>query len=178
MFTGPVLPLEILFRLFFIGPHGHRTSSTCSRSPPPSTMMSSSSSQQQQQQALQQQRTSSRRNDPNHIAPFLTHVVTHHGQTTLIPPQNAGRIRKGGKSKNPEKQKPERRRESDEPRFNTAAPINSRGVSRRANLASDRVPRPPPALPPRFSRGAFYSYAHISSITICYFFFMSAPQVF
>ncbi|EPQ52392.1 hypothetical protein GLOTRDRAFT_140727 [Gloeophyllum trabeum ATCC 11539] len=29
-----------------------------------------------------------------HVAPYLTHVVAHHGQLTLVPPDNAGRMRK------------------------------------------------------------------------------------
>ncbi|TCD67324.1 hypothetical protein EIP91_000245 [Steccherinum ochraceum] len=36
---------------------------------------------------------SPRRETPR-AAPYLTHELTHHGQVTLIPPQNAGRIRK------------------------------------------------------------------------------------
>ncbi|KAF8531150.1 hypothetical protein JB92DRAFT_250655 [Gautieria morchelliformis] len=31
------------------------------------------------------------------VAPYLTHVVTHHGQVTLVPPQNQGRLRKAEK---------------------------------------------------------------------------------
>ncbi|KAF5371699.1 hypothetical protein D9758_003410 [Tetrapyrgos nigripes] len=31
--------------------------------------------------------------DAAHIAPYLTHELTHHGQTTLIPPETAGRMR-------------------------------------------------------------------------------------
>ncbi|KAI0696848.1 hypothetical protein BC835DRAFT_1340966 [Cytidiella melzeri] len=93
------------------------------------------------------------RSDPGRIAPFLTHVVAHHGQLTLTPPQNAGRIRKGGKSaKNLERLRTERRRDGDEPRFNTAAPASPRVTSRRGNVSSERGPRAPPAAPPRFSR--------------------------
>ncbi|GJE85116.1 RING-type domain-containing protein [Phanerochaete sordida] len=86
------------------------------------------------------------RSDPNRIAPYLTHLETHHGQLTLIPPQNAGRTRKSGK-RNPEKPRPERRREPDEPRFNMAAPTTPRGASRRGNTSAGRaarVPVPPP----------------------------------
>ncbi|CAL1698728.1 unnamed protein product [Somion occarium] len=74
------------------------------------------------------------RADPSRIAPYLTHVVSHHGQLTLIPPQNAGRIRKS-------KNKPvrsDRRRENPEPRFNIAAPA----PSRRAHTTSGRLQRP------------------------------------
>ncbi|KAL5499206.1 hypothetical protein ACEPAH_1724 [Sanghuangporus vaninii] len=38
--------------------------------------------------------SSSRIHDAVQVAPYLTHVVRHHGQITLIPPENAGRIRK------------------------------------------------------------------------------------
>lgn len=34
--------------------------------------------------------------------PYLTHAITHHGQSTLVPPQNAGRVRKTPK-KTPKK---------------------------------------------------------------------------
>ncbi|KAL5480826.1 hypothetical protein ACEPAI_9766 [Sanghuangporus weigelae] len=37
---------------------------------------------------------SSRIHDAVQVAPYLTHVIRHHGQVTLIPPENAGRIRK------------------------------------------------------------------------------------
>ncbi|KAL5522528.1 hypothetical protein ACEPAG_8544 [Sanghuangporus baumii] len=37
---------------------------------------------------------SSRIHDAVQVAPYLTHIVRHHGQVTLIPPENAGRIRK------------------------------------------------------------------------------------
>ncbi|KAI0806237.1 hypothetical protein BC629DRAFT_1590642 [Irpex lacteus] len=91
------------------------------------------------------------RSDPSRIAPFLTNVVTHHGQLTLIPPQNAGRIsRKGGKKALLERARTEHRRD-DEPRFNTAAPASPRAANRRANHA-ERSPRAPPAVPQRFSR--------------------------
>ena len=91
------------------------------------------------------------RSDPNRIAPYLTHLVTHHGQTTLIPPQNAGRIRKSPK-KTPERARGERRRDGDEPRFNVAAPTTPRGASRRGNNASTRGGRTP-AAPPNLPRG-------------------------
>ncbi|KAH9930473.1 uncharacterized protein BXZ73DRAFT_77917 [Epithele typhae] len=56
------------------------------------------------------------------VAPFLTHVVTHHGQLTLVPPQNAGRIRKSTKRK---KQSSNKERDEEEPRFTTAVPLSS-----------------------------------------------------
>ena len=51
-------------------------------------------------------------------APYLTHIVTHHGQLTLIPPQNAGRIRS---PKTKKKRQPDSTAR-DEPRFTTAVP--------------------------------------------------------
>ncbi|KAK7685402.1 hypothetical protein QCA50_011265 [Cerrena zonata] len=84
------------------------------------------------------------RTDSNPNRLYLTHVTTHHGQLTLIPPQNAGRIRK----MKPKPARSERRRENPEPRFNTAAPAPSRrthtvsGRLQRPNL-STRLPRDP-----------------------------------
>ena len=75
-----------------------------------------------------QQRTDDR------VAPYLTHVVAHHGQLTLIPPQNAGRIRKPTKKK---KQPAARDRlDDDEPRFTTAVPPSS---SRKLHTSSAHV---------------------------------------
>ena len=51
-------------------------------------------------------------------APYLTHIVTHHGQLTLIPPQNAGRIRS---PKTKKKRQPDSAAR-EEPRFTTAVP--------------------------------------------------------
>ncbi|CCM04767.1 uncharacterized protein FIBRA_06957 [Fibroporia radiculosa] len=59
--------------------------------------------------------------DPVHVAPYLTHLVTHHGQLTLTPPQNAGRIRKA-KTKRQDRDRSERAQHSEEPRFTTAVP--------------------------------------------------------
>ncbi|KAJ7269730.1 hypothetical protein C8J57DRAFT_1322957 [Mycena rebaudengoi] len=39
------------------------------------------------------------RADAAHIAPYLTHLITHHGQLTLVPPDNNGRQRKGKQNK-------------------------------------------------------------------------------
>ncbi|KAJ3478019.1 hypothetical protein NLI96_g10054 [Meripilus lineatus] len=91
---------------------------------------------------------SSGRADAARVTPYLTHLVTHHGQLTLIPPQNAGRIRKT-KGKVPRQ---ERRRDNEEPRFNIAAPVSSR----RAQTDSEVPDYPPPsfseaiATPPPF----------------------------
>ncbi|KAJ7247878.1 hypothetical protein B0H12DRAFT_733149 [Mycena haematopus] len=41
----------------------------------------------------------SRRTDAAHIAPYLTHHISHHGQLTLIPPDNNGRRRKQSRSR-------------------------------------------------------------------------------
>ncbi|TBU28282.1 hypothetical protein BD311DRAFT_331946 [Dichomitus squalens] len=68
-------------------------------------------------------RRTNRHDDQVRVAPYLTHVVTHHGQLTLIPPQNAGRIRKPGKKK---KQSGSRNPlDDEEPRFTTAVPLSS-----------------------------------------------------
>ncbi|KAJ3005358.1 hypothetical protein NUW54_g4369 [Trametes sanguinea] len=70
--------------------------------------------------------------EPVQVAPYLTHVVAHHGQLTLIPPQNAGRIRKSKSSK--KKRIPTAR--DDEPRFTTAVPPSS---SRKLHPASAQI---------------------------------------
>lgn len=129
------------------GRHGQGAAS--SQTPPPSSMSSRALPS-----SLPATPSRQGRSDPGRIAPFLTHVVAHHGRLTLTPPQNAGRIRKGGKTKAAEKARPERRRDADEPRFNTAAPASPRGPSRRGNTTSERSPRPAPAVSSRFSRGA------------------------
>ncbi|KAI0634670.1 hypothetical protein C8Q77DRAFT_646201 [Trametes polyzona] len=63
--------------------------------------------------------------DDLQVAPYLTHVVTHHGQLTLIPPQNAGRIRKSKSKKKRQPSARDRRIDDDEPRFTTAVPASS-----------------------------------------------------
>ncbi|KAJ8457736.1 hypothetical protein ONZ51_g11352 [Trametes cubensis] len=63
--------------------------------------------------------------EPIQVAPYLTHVVAHHGQLTLIPPQNAGRIRKSKSKKKRQPSSRDRRLEDDEPRFTTAVPASS-----------------------------------------------------
>ncbi|KAF7983170.1 hypothetical protein HWV62_23404 [Athelia sp. TMB] len=84
------------------------------------------------------------------VAPYLTHIVTHHGQQTLIPPQNAGRARKPSagassiaKGKKPKSGKPKRERsnrteEGDgELRFNLGAPApKAKRKSMRATAAA------------------------------------------
>ncbi|PAV15180.1 zinc C3HC4 type (RING finger) [Pyrrhoderma noxium] len=43
---------------------------------------------------------SSRAAESVQVAPYLTHIIRHHGQVTLIPPENSGRIRKQKERKN------------------------------------------------------------------------------
>ena len=75
-----------------------------------------------------------RQDDQVRVAPYLTHVVAHHGQLTLIPPQNAGRIRKPTKKK---KQSANRNPlDDEEPRFTTAVPLSS---SRKLQPASAHI---------------------------------------
>ncbi|KAH8101083.1 hypothetical protein BXZ70DRAFT_107383 [Cristinia sonorae] len=81
---------------------------------------------------------SPRRETPR-VAPYLTHEVTHHGQVTLVPPQNAGRIRKTKKGESVGGGR-RREREREEPRFNTAVPSSA---TRRARTTSARIPRQP-----------------------------------
>ena len=62
------------------------------------------------------------------VAPYLTHVVRHHGRLTLIPPDNAGRVRKARHEKSIGRLRAERpARSTEEPHFNT-------GVSRLPRL--------------------------------------------
>ena len=86
------------------------------------------------------------------VAPYLTHVVSHHGRLTLIPPENAGRVRSANasgststKPTNPsvkkEKKKVrknlngerdrigERNGASEEQRFNLGTPRSGRSVA-------------------------------------------------
>ncbi|KAI0075560.1 hypothetical protein K474DRAFT_1379867 [Panus rudis PR-1116 ss-1] len=107
--------------------------------------------------------SSSRRHPSNaHLepAPYLTHVVTHHGQLTLIPPQNAGRIRKAkpksvrndGGSGGRESASRRDRQPPAEPRFNTAVPSPHRRTHSRPqrpgrNMPRAAVPDPDPDIP-------------------------------
>uniref|UniRef100_A0A0W0GAE7 Uncharacterized protein n=1 Tax=Moniliophthora roreri TaxID=221103 RepID=A0A0W0GAE7_MONRR len=100
--------------------------------------------------------------DAANNAPYLTHLVTHHGQTTLIPPDNAGRIRQQPKKQR--SRKPERNvRQEEDLRFNTGpkfckiTPMSSRTNERRNrshrtnareevqnSIADDGIPDYPP----------------------------------
>ncbi|KAK7044796.1 RING-type domain-containing protein [Favolaschia claudopus] len=78
------------------------------------------------------------RADPGHIAPYLTHVVTHHGQVTLVPPDNNGRRRKERQprsSRNPPREEPVRF-SSGAP---SAIPVLSDGRSSRRSRPFSRV---------------------------------------
>ena len=79
-------------------------------------------------------RRQQRQDDQVRVAPYLTHHVTHHGQLTLIPPQNAGRIRRPTKKKKSGGR--ERERDDEEPRFTTAVPLSS---SRKLHQAPSHV---------------------------------------
>lgn len=90
------------------------------------------------------------------VAPYLTHVVSHHGRLTLIPPENAGRVRSANasgststKSTNPSAKKEKKVRKnlngererisersgaSEEQRFNLGTP--RLGTSRRRTAKS------------------------------------------
>ncbi|PCH39142.1 hypothetical protein WOLCODRAFT_167820, partial [Wolfiporia cocos MD-104 SS10] len=74
------------------------------------------------------------------VAPYLTHIVTHHGQLTLTPPQNAGRARKPTK-KRPDRSQAERRPAEEEPRFTTAV---RPAVSRRLQAPAVRTRKQSP----------------------------------
>ena len=79
------------------------------------------------------------RRDHPRITPTLPHLVTQLEQLPPASPQNAGRPRKSAKAKLLEKARAaERRREPEEPRFNVAAPVQTRH-GRRPNA---RVARP------------------------------------
>ncbi|KAK7054395.1 hypothetical protein VNI00_003589 [Paramarasmius palmivorus] len=100
--------------------------------------------------------------DAANSGPYLTHLVTHHGQLTLFPPDNAGRIRQPMKQRN---RKPERNvRQEEDMRFNTGpkfgkiTPTSSRTAERRHraqrtntsraerqnNFVDDEIPDYPP----------------------------------
>jgi hypothetical protein len=71
------------------------------------------------------------------VAPYLTHVVSHHGRLTLIPPENAGRPRKASKLQAKKEKKSARRggersarsEDSEEARFNLGTPRSVRSVT-------------------------------------------------
>ena len=95
--------------------------------------------------------------EPIQVAPYLTHVVSHHGRQTLIPPENAGRTRKTSKLPSKKEKKPTRRNgersarseDSEEARFNLGAPRPARPVT--AGASSRR--RPPRSVGESRSRG-------------------------
>jgi hypothetical protein len=74
--------------------------------------------------------------EPVQVAPYLTHVVSHHGRLTLIPPENAGRTRKTSKLQGKKEKKSTRRNgersarseDSEETRFNLGTPRSARSI--------------------------------------------------
>ncbi|VDC04708.1 unnamed protein product [Peniophora sp. CBMAI 1063] len=70
--------------------------------------------------------------DATRVAPYLTHVVRHHGQLTLIPPDNAGRVRK---------EERERKRRVPRADASTSA-IRIQPSASGSNSRRDRAPRP------------------------------------
>ncbi|EJC98314.1 uncharacterized protein FOMMEDRAFT_171216 [Fomitiporia mediterranea MF3/22] len=75
------------------------------------------------------------------VAPYLTHVVRHHGQVTLIPPENTGRIRKGKVKK--KLQRPGVARvENSSPSLNDLSAIVAAGPSTSASRSRPQTPRP------------------------------------
>jgi hypothetical protein len=81
------------------------------------------------------------------VAPYLTHVVSHHGRITLIPPENAGRTRKTSKLHGKREKKSSRRlgersaksEDNEEARFNLGTPRSARSVT--SGTARRRRPR-------------------------------------
>ncbi|GLB42185.1 hypothetical protein LshimejAT787_1102000 [Lyophyllum shimeji] len=57
--------------------------------------------------------------DAPSIAPYLTHAVSHHGQVTLVPPDNSGRIRQVKPKKNRNQRQERNVRPEEDVRFNT-----------------------------------------------------------
>ncbi len=80
--------------------------------------------------------TMSRVADAARIAPYLTHAVSHHGQVTLIPPDNAGRVRKTKAKKGVRRM--ERRRDEEEIRFNVGP---RHGHTKPSGRTATRQPR-------------------------------------
>lgn len=82
--------------------------------------------------------------DAAQIAPYLTHIVSHHGQLTLIPPDNAGRVRKAKQktSRSRTRQLDRSPRQEEEIRFNTGPKVVKLPAAQ-----SSRTPRRP-ARPP------------------------------
>ncbi|KAF8888578.1 hypothetical protein BD779DRAFT_1672250 [Infundibulicybe gibba] len=67
--------------------------------------------------------------DAVHSAPFLTHAVSHHGQVTLIPPDNAGRMRQA-RPKKSQRRTDRTARSEEEARFIIGLKSPHTGVSR------------------------------------------------
>ncbi|KAG7448595.1 uncharacterized protein BT62DRAFT_929682 [Guyanagaster necrorhizus] len=92
--------------------------------------------------------------DAARIAPYLTHAVSHHGQVTLIPPDNAGRVRKTKAKKGP--RRAERRRDEEEIRFNVGPrhghtkPSTGRNATRQPRHRDDDEMSIPDYPPPSF----------------------------
>ncbi|KAK0203767.1 hypothetical protein DFS33DRAFT_1384027 [Desarmillaria ectypa] len=74
--------------------------------------------------------------DAARIAPYLTHAVSHHGQVTLIPPDNAGRVRKLKTKKGV--RRTEKRRDEEEIRFNVGP---RHGHTKPSGRTATRQPR-------------------------------------
>jgi hypothetical protein len=80
--------------------------------------------------------------DAANIAPYLTHAVSHHGQQTLVPPDNAGRVRKVKPRKNRSRTRPDRNvRSEEEIRFNTGSPRSMRSPAVPASRGGRRPTR-------------------------------------
>ncbi|KAF5379155.1 hypothetical protein D9615_006067 [Tricholomella constricta] len=62
---------------------------------------------------------SQRVTDAAHIAPYLTHAVSHHGQVTLVPPDNAGRVRQSKSNTRSRPRQERNARAEEDVRFNT-----------------------------------------------------------
>lgn len=77
--------------------------------------------------------------DAAQIAPYLTHAVSHHGQITLVPADNNGRVRQANVKGNRSRPRQERNtRTEEELRFNVG-PRTLRNIV--GNRAARRVGR-------------------------------------
>ncbi|KZT24845.1 hypothetical protein NEOLEDRAFT_1178924 [Neolentinus lepideus HHB14362 ss-1] len=73
----------------------------------------------------------------SYVAPYLTHVVAHHGQLTLIPPDNAGRMRKARTKKQRSKEDRRKAGESD-----VSLVLTGAAARLEQNAEPEPVPRP------------------------------------
>ncbi|KAG5636586.1 hypothetical protein H0H81_007557 [Sphagnurus paluster] len=78
--------------------------------------------------------------DAAHVVPYLTHTVSHHGQVTLVPPDNAGRVREVKSARSTRTSRPRQDRPTrpeEDIKFNTG-PRSFRSLLSRRSRGRDQ----------------------------------------